>query len=224
MTDQTILHRGVHLPKWEKHLQTLMQPKAKRYMQLPDGRSTYQRHKYLAALEFIPADQRVVFVDAGAHVGLWSMQAELDFEEIVAFEPHPVHADIYPLNMRTEKYTLHRVALGDREDQIGLGIEQGSSGGTYVIDNGGYLPMDTLDSFKLPRIDFLKIDVEGYELPMLQGAEETLKRTRPVVMVEQKGRDQSNFRQARNGGLEFLFSLGMKELRAPISGDYFLGW
>lgn len=44
----------------------------------------------------------------------------------------------------------------------------------------------TLDSFDLPTIDFMKIDCEGYEFPVLKGAAETLRRCKPVIVVEQK--------------------------------------
>jgi hypothetical protein len=104
----------------------MMSPKAKRFTRLPDGRASYQRHKYLAALPFVK--QRKVFVDIGAHVGLWSMQAALDFEKIVAFEPHPLHASLYEHNMQGQKYTLHRVALGDRKDNVALKGEPGTAG------------------------------------------------------------------------------------------------
>jgi len=41
-----------------------------------------------------------------------------------------------------------------------------------------------LDTFQLPQVDMIKIDVEGMELDVLQGARETLERTRPVLYVE----------------------------------------
>jgi FkbM family methyltransferase len=43
----------------------------------------------------------------------------------------------------------------------------------------------TLDSLRLPRLDLLKIDVEGMELDVLEGAKAAIERFRPVVMVEQ---------------------------------------
>ena len=44
--------------------------------------------------------------------------------------------------------------------------------------------MHTLDSFKLPRLDFVKLDVEGYECQILQGAKETITKCRPWMWVE----------------------------------------
>ncbi len=47
-----------------------------------------------------------------------------------------------------------------------------------------YVEMVTLDSFAFPRIDILKIDVEGMEADVLEGAAETLRRCRPILYVE----------------------------------------
>jgi hypothetical protein len=44
--------------------------------------------------------------------------------------------------------------------------------------------MRTLDSFGIPRVDLLKVDVEGYELEVLRGAELTLQRSHPTMMIE----------------------------------------
>ena len=42
----------------------------------------------------------------------------------------------------------------------------------------------TLDEFDLPRVDFIKLDVEGMELEALEGADKTIKRSRPILLVE----------------------------------------
>lgn len=214
-------YRGIFLPDIEEHLCEHIRPSHKRYEELPDGRATYQRFKYRRGLEFVK--ERKVFVDVGAHVGLWSMQAEFDFEQIIAFEPCPEHLEIFPHNMRKNTYTLHPVALGARAGSVGLGFEDHSTGGTHISGTGD-IEMRTLDSFGIERIDLMKIDVEGYELDVVVGGMETIKRCRPVMIVEQKGRDASNHGREKNEALAYLLSLGMRELCAPYSGDYFLGW
>jgi FkbM family methyltransferase len=216
------LHDGVWLPEVEQHLVHMMSPGAKSFMRLPDGRPAYQRHKYLALMERVPADRRRRFIDIGAHVGLWSMQAELDFGFVVAFEPQSLHADIYPFNMRTDRWELHRVALGEAPGSVSLACEPTSTGDTHVAGPGD-IPMVTLDSFGLAP-DVIKIDTEGYELPILRGAVETILRHRPIICVEQKGREVTYQGGQRDEAVAFLRSLGMVPLRAPISGDHFLGW
>ncbi len=58
------------------------------------------------------------------------------------------------------------------------GLELGTPGA------GEAVPRLTLDSFKFEDLDFAKIDVEGMELDVLAGAEETIARCRPVLCVE----------------------------------------
>lgn len=213
------LHQGVWLPDGEEHLIDMIKPGVKGFIPLPDGRGTYQRHKYLAAMEFVQAPE--VFVDIGAHVGLWSMQAEFDFDQVIAFEPHPEHAEIFHRNC--PKVVLHECALGEEPGLVGLETPTTSSGDTY-ISGPGDITMMPLDELRIGRIDLLKIDTEGYELPICKGARETLLRCKPVVVVEQKGHDARHHGGKRNAAVQYLNFLGMKPLRDPISGDHILGW
>jgi FkbM family methyltransferase len=56
---------------------------------------------------------------------------------------------------------------------------------------GNDVPVVPLDDFNLPSLKFLKIDVEGYEREVLLGAEETIRRCRPFVYVENDRKDRS---------------------------------
>lgn len=215
------LHDGIWLREDERHLVDHLMPGQKQFMRLPDGRPGYQRHKYTRALPHVA--ERQVFVDIGAHCGLWSMQAELDFDQVIAFEPLPAHGEIYPFNMRSQRWTLHRCALGDACGMVEMDSEIGSSGNTHVAGEGN-IPMRLLDNFRIERIDLLKIDTEGYELPIVRGAIETLKRCRPVVVIEQKGKDRQNFGADHSVVLDVLRGLGMVEVRDQIGGDWFFGW
>lgn len=48
----------------------------------------------------------------------------------------------------------------------------------------GSIEIRSLDSFNLQQIDFAKIDIQGAEIAFLQGAEETIKRCRPILVIE----------------------------------------
>lgn len=84
--------------------------------------------------------------------------------------------------------------------------------------------MHRLDSLNLDPFDYVKIDCEGYEYNILLGAEQTIKKYRPVVVVEQKlhkdtGRTADNQYQAA----ELLMSWGARKL-ARVNHDVILGW
>ena len=55
---------------------------------------------------------------------------------------------------------------------------------SYAADAGATVPMVNLDSLALDRVDFVKLDVEGMELEVLQGAQAMLARHRPILLVE----------------------------------------
>lgn len=60
--------------------------------------------------------------------------------------------------------------------------------GKTVKANTGYqrvsVPQHTLDSYHFENVDIIKIDVEGYELEVLKGADQTIASNRPIVQVE----------------------------------------
>lgn len=58
-------------------------------------------------------------------------------------------------------------------------------------ETGEPVPVTTIDRMPLPRLDFLKVDVEGMECDVLCGARETLARCRPLVYVENDRDEQS---------------------------------
>lgn len=229
---------GVWMPADERHFVEMMRPGAKRH-QVRDGKWTYQVHKLDTAMNFV--EQRRVCIDVGAHVGLWSMWLVNLFRHVHAFEPVPLHAALFARNVTAPNVTLYRCALGAAAGTVSITVPPDQTGHAHVSDGarphaqrGGHLPdstwkqtgpvrVDTLDGYGFEDVDFIKIDVEGYELPVIQGAVETLKRCKPVVVVEQKGNDASVYGGRVNGALERLRQLGATDLHT-ISGDYIMGW
>ncbi len=186
-----------------------------------DGRLTYQYSKYEAALEWTKDRKRAV--DVGAHIGTWAFWLARDFDRVEAFEPTPKHQQCFIANVPHGNVSLFYCALGKEPGEVFLkNFTSDASGDTGIADEGTPAKMRRLDDFRFDDVSFLKIDCEGYELNILHGAEDTLKRCKPCVVVEQKPRvDRYGF--SPEDGPRFLESLGAKR-RAVMEGDYILSW
>ncbi len=188
---------------------------------LVDGRLTYQYPKYAEALNWVKDRKRAV--DVGAHIGLWSYWMAKDFQIVEAFEPMPEHRECFTLNVTAENVRLHYCALGALPGKVFLkNFTMGASGDTGISTEGTPAEMQRLDEFAFKDVSLLKIDCEGYELHVLKGAEDTLRRCKPCVVVEQKPR-VDRYGLTTKDGVMYLESLGAK-LRASIVGDYILSW
>jgi FkbM family methyltransferase len=126
-------------------------------------------------------------IDAGANAGIYSYWMARAASEVVAFEPQPVLARRLAA-CRIRGLTVHNVALSDADGFANLHVPQVSAEASLrqltVTANIIRVPLTTLDSFNFGDVGFLKIDVEGLEDSLLQGAEETLRASSPLVYIE----------------------------------------
>jgi FkbM family methyltransferase len=125
------------------------------------------------------------FLDVGANHGLLSFGlaergASIDFH---LFEPNAALADsirktktLYP----AMRLTLNQVAVSDNPGVVSFEIDRGQSGASHISSEGSGIevPCVTVDEYvetsSIARVDLLKLDVEGYELPALRGAARSL--------------------------------------------------
>ena len=226
---------GVWLPDTKTHLEEWMTT-SKRAREV-DGKLTYQYHKIEAALRYQPETRRRKAIDIGAHVGLWSMWLCRAFDYVEAIEPVPWFGEIFEANVDMDKCTLHRCALGAIRSACAFTIPLESTGATHMTDRDlsnpkfdpagpmetvGNVEMLELDIFPLLNVDFIKIDVEGMEADVIRGAERTIRKSRPNIVVEQKGNDVA-YGEVPEAAVKLLQSWGMKPLEV-ISGDWIMGW
>lgn len=220
---------GWWLPDGEQHLQGWMRQVNMRDPG-PGGeeRLTYQGRKYKACRPFIRGWRTAI--DVGAHVGLWSWQMARDFGHVVGFEPMPEHRACWEKNMEgAENAVLLSYALGAEPGTVFLKTRTLNSSGDTGVEPGATegveAEMLTLDELGLEDIDFIKIDCEGYELYVLQGAVETLKRCKPCLIVEQKPETgmEARYGIGVHDAIAFLEDLGAKK-RLGIQGDYIFSW
>lgn len=121
-------------------------------------------------------------VDAGANVGMWTRFMMPDFQRVYAFEPNPVFVECFKKNIDlSQNVELHEFGLSNTEHTATHDFNN-----TMLSKDPGNVRCRTLDSFNLQEIDFIKIDVDGFEDVLMEGAVDTIRRNTPVINIEMK--------------------------------------
>ncbi|MDN7814924.1 FkbM family methyltransferase [Burkholderia vietnamiensis] len=139
-------------------------------------------------------------LDIGANIGCTALALShiVGVGKVAAFEPVPgTFANLAKNAGALPNVATYNFALGKEPGILPMQGGEGDSSGAFVanefhIAGPGYFQVDVpvrkLDdafpSLELDRIDFIKIDVEGFELDVFEGARETLQRFRPRVVLE----------------------------------------
>ncbi len=172
-----------------------------------------------------------VALDIGAHVGIWSMRLAEKFKRVYAFEPVPKHIECWKQNMQkfTSDHsewenisTLNTVALGHENGINTMIVPNTTNTGraTFVeklfIDKHNFpkiqVETKTLDSYEFDQVDFIKMDVESFELKVLQGAENTIRKHKPIMYIEVCDPEAYTFIDNLDIGYKIFYSNGMNRL------------
>lgn len=150
-------------------------------------------------------------LDVGANFGLYSRflaEAVGPAGRVHALEPVPGTFDVLRSNVRTlglDRVVVHNYAASDSAGTATMVVPRYATGGENYYEAriiGAPPPrrvrrvrvaIRTLDGLfsGLDRIDFVKCDVEGHELPVIRGAESLMRNYRPAWLIEVSGADDS---------------------------------
>lgn len=139
-------------------------------------------------------------LDIGANVGDWTLPMALrvgPLGKVIAFEPVPYLAETIVKTARVNRHSwveVQQLALSSMDGTTEFSVERANSGGSRLGHMDGDFSQITVRTARLDsilasrpdieRIDFVKIDVEGFEEAVLQGARASLARFRPGLLVE----------------------------------------
>ena len=188
-------------------------------------------------------------MDIGANVGAVALVLAKkvgDAGKVIAFEPggpnlHRLRSN-FDLNPELASVTeIVPNGVGSSRTELWWSEEEGNPGNASLGASGSQsVPVTTVDDFvrerNITRLDFMKVDVEGMELDVFQGARESLLRFRPILYYE----TLSRYSGAQGGGnfnkldsfliekcgyaLHLLTSDGrLKEARGSGEADYTVG-
>jgi FkbM family methyltransferase len=137
-----------------------------------------------------------VICDIGANFGYYSLTLAEHLKpkgRIFAFEPHPATRGRLErhvaMNRLGDVVNVMPCALSDAPGILRMTSREDNTGAAHISNEGNIeVEVSTLDNFcdlhQLSRLDFVKIDVEGFEVRVLRGGEHTLKTFRPKLFVE----------------------------------------
>lgn len=152
------------------------------------------------------------FVDVGAYVGLYTCVMANHVGPtgcVLAFEPMPQNVALLRRNIELNGFTnveVQSVALSNQVGTVDLyvplhpsrkSLSIGPSSATRIRNPGGWsaigsAPSTTLDrTFHGGRLDLIKIDVQGHEAAVLEGAHKIIERFRPVIVCEVETHNRS---------------------------------
>lgn len=157
--------------------------------------------------DFIPSPDDVV-LDAGAQFGDYALLCAGGFgvSEVIAFEPVKRNFEILESNIALNGFSnvkAHHLALGETESTMEI-FHENDMANKYGYGTPEMAHVRTVDSLPIKRVTFMKIDVEGFEMELLRGALETIRKNRPRIIIE------THSRELDSEVKEFLANFGYK--------------
>ncbi len=164
-------------------------------------------------------------IDIGANFGFHTLEfADLVGDgKVISFEPQKLIYYQLCGNIILNGYdniTAYNVALSDEHNYLKMENLQYNSTETINIGNAhldayydsGYNEVEVrpLDSYEFDSVSVIKIDVQGYEPRVLNGAIETIKRHKPVIFIEVESPQLQIYGYTQDDVFERLNSMGYK--------------
>ena len=211
-------HYGWYFPDFETHFPKMLKKSVDKGLP-PEYQIAVRRR----SIEL--CSKRGTALDIGANVGLWARDLVDNFAN-VAFEPVAVFRECLEKNVVGSNFFISPLALGDHDTQATMIITEGNSGHSHLDPatlGTGDVQVVKLDNLNIENVDYIKIDCEGYEYRVLQGAEQTVKRWRPIMVIEQKPHDAYSKDYGQFAAIALLESWGMIKLD-QIRDDWIMGW
>ncbi len=164
----------------------------------------WEEYQHYLASKYINSDS--VVVEIGAHIGTLTMVFSKLAKTVYAFEPTKESFDLLNKNIslnECKNVISKQVGVGDKIESTKIGwIGNNNSGATILeggmvtnevlssAENGSTNSIETkidlinLDVLTLDRLDYLKIDVEGYEEKVIKGGLNTIRKFKPIIVME----------------------------------------
>jgi FkbM family methyltransferase len=206
--------------------------------------------KEVETLEWIDSFQKEsVFWDIGANIGLYSIYAGKKCNKVYSFEPSVLNLELLAknihLNNLSDLISIVPLPINDKSSWNKMRLSSDELSGAlssfdHKLDYNGNnlksffeyslfgLSMDDLETiFKIPKPDYIKIDVDGIEHFILKGGKNVLKECKGVLIeINDNFYEQSDTCEKilKECGLKFLFKKNSNTTVSDFSNTYNQIW
>ena len=198
----------------------------------------YQRSNWVFAQTLIDNWHRAI--DVGSNNACNAIHYAKKFQAVECFEPTPLAQQLWTNTIRDNNVTncnLYPLGLGEKEYTTDIFIHPRNGGHNHLSHyekNPRTHPelshrervsvtVKTIDSFAFQDVGFIKIDVEGYELFVLEGAKETIDRCRPTIQLEIVGSQCRKFNYLAEEMIQWIRSWDYRVIskrRGQLDGEF----
>jgi len=196
----------------------------------------WENHLYQFYSKIIKED--FIVLDGGANIGFHTVQfARLANKgKVYAFEPQNLIFNVLSTNILinglSNIVSQYKLGLSDDESTVTLtsmdnpGVKWSEScinwGGRGFTEGDGdeKATTTTIDSFNLDKLDFIKLDIQGFEYKALMGGIKTIKNNKPTIFIENyDGRCADYQIEQERAPIDLLLSLGYEGYRILFGND-----
>lgn len=159
----------------------------------------WEKHMHDVFEKYVNKDS--IVIEGGCHIGTHTIKLGKLAKHVHAFEPLPSSRDKLMDNIEMNELnnvTVHSEGLSDSHDKVCFEwTAPGNPGFSGLINNPvskpSYVPslsekievqLVTIDSLNFDKVDFIKLDIEGYEELAIKGAINTIKKFKPIITLE----------------------------------------
>jgi FkbM family methyltransferase len=159
----------------------------------------WEQHLFYFYSQFIK--EEYIIIDGGANIGFHTVcfAALANKGKIYSFEPQPLIFNLLSTNIlingSTDIVNQFRLGLGETNNKLKMSplkdqlfsedcINYGGRSLTDLEEGEEEVEMTTIDNLNLDKLDFIKLDIQGFELEAIKGGEKTLKNNHPIFFLE----------------------------------------
>jgi FkbM family methyltransferase len=181
----------------------------------------FEVHTYLAMEKLVK--KNMIVLDIGANMGAHCLNmAKLVGKKgkVIAFEPMKPVFEKLQKNLDLNKFEnvkLEQIALAEKNEIKKIYFNHSYTSKKTKSKKTEQIKLMTLDTYfnknKIEKVDFIKLDVDGYEYKILKGAKKTLKKFKPIIIMELGKYTLESVGDNIKDLIDYLFSLNYKFYR-----------